>query len=196
MYKMNSLLIHEQHPSGLQPSALPIQSDRRKLNMLTIRKARQEDLPSLLAIYNYEIENGTATFDLNPKTLEERQKWFDLHSGGKYLLLTAEEDGKAVGYASLSPYREWEAYAQTVELSIYVDAAHRRKGIGDQLMQAILDYARQRDDIYTVVSVITGDNEKSIRMHEKYGFEDCGRLREVGMKFGRRLDVVNLQLFV
>ena len=77
-----------------------------------------------------------------------------------------------------------------------MDAAHRRKGIGDQLMQAILDYARQRDDIYTVVSVITGDNEKSIRMHEKYGFEDCGRLKEVGMKFGRRLDVVNLQLFV
>ena len=155
--------------------------------MLIIRKARQEDLPSLLAIYNYEIEHGTATFDLNPKTLEERQKWFDLHSGGKYLLLTAEEDGRAVGYASLSPYREWEAYAQTVELSIYVDAAHRRKGIGDQLMQAILD---------TVVSVITGDNEKSIRMHEKYGFKDCGRLKKVGMKFGRRLDVVNLQLFV
>ncbi len=164
--------------------------------MLTIRKARQEDLPSLLAIYNYEIEHGTATFDLNPKTLEERQKWFDLHSGGKYLLLVAEEDGEAVGYASLSPYREWEAYVQTVELSIYVDAAHRRKGIGDQLMQAILDYARQREDIYTVVSVITGDNEKSIRMHKKYGFEDCGRLKEVGMKFGRRLDVVNLQLFV
>lgn len=52
-------------------------------------------------IYNYEIEHGTATFDLNPKTLEERQKWFDLHSGGKYLLLVAEEDGEAVGYASL-----------------------------------------------------------------------------------------------
>ena len=173
-----------------------IQSGRRTLSMLTIRKARQEDLPFLLAIYNYEIEHGTATFDLNPKTLEERQKWFDLHSGGKYLLLVAEEDGETVGYASLSPYREWEAYAQTVELSIYVDAAHRRKGIGDQLMQAILTYAHERDDIYTVVSVITGDNEKSICMHKKYGFEDCGRLRKVGVKFGHRLDVVNLQLFV
>ena len=164
--------------------------------MLTIRKARQEDLPSLLAIYNYEIEHGTATFDLNPKTLEERQKWFDLHSGGKYLLLVAEEDGEAVGYASLSPYREWEAYAQTVELSIYVDAAHRRKGVGDQLMQAILDYARQREDIYTVVSVITGDNAQSLRRHKKYGVEDCGRLKAVGMTVGPRLDVVNLQLFV
>lgn len=164
--------------------------------MLNIRKACQEDLPSLLAIYNYEIEHGTATFDLNPKTLSERQKWFDLHSGGKYLLLTAEEDGVVAGYASLSPYREWEAYAQTVELSIYVDAAHRRRGIGDALMQEILSYARGREDIYTVVSVITGDNEKSIRMHEKYGFKDRGRLKEVGVKFGRRLDVVNMQLFV
>ena len=78
--------------------------------MLTIRKARQEDLPSLLAIYNYEIEHGTATFDLNPKTLEERQKWFDLHSDGKYLLLVAEEDGEAVGYASLSPYQIGRAH--------------------------------------------------------------------------------------
>lgn len=164
------------------------------MSMLTVRKAALADLPALLDIYNYEIEHGTATFDVNPKTLKERQIWFDLHSGEKYLLLTAEEDGAVVGYASLSPYREWEAYAQTVELSIYVDAACRGRGIGDALMQAILSYARSRDDIYTVISVITGDNKASIKMHEKYGFADCGRLKEVGIKFGRRLDVVNLQL--
>ena len=163
---------------------------------MNIRTAERRDLSAMLDIYNYEVKNGTATFDVEPRAGAVGEAWFAAHNTGNHPLLVAEEDGEAVGYASLSPYREWEAYAQTVELSIYVDAAHRRKGVGDQLMQAILDYARQREDIYTVVSVITGDNEKSIRMHKKYGFEDCGRLKEVGMKFGHRLDVVNLQLFV
>ncbi len=163
---------------------------------MIIRKAQESDLPALLDIYNYEVVNGIATFDLNPKTLEERREWFELHSGGKYLLLTAEEDGKPVGYASLSPYRAWEAYKETVELSVYIDPNYRRRGIAAALMQRILDYAREREDIYTVISVITGENDASIRMHEKFGFEDCGRMKKVGIKFGRRLDIVNMQLFV
>ena len=90
---------------------------------MEIRKAQEADLPALLDIYNYEVEHGTATFDLHPKTLEERREWFDQHPGGRHILLSAVEDGRAVGYASLSPYREKEAYAATVELSIYVDVA-------------------------------------------------------------------------
>ncbi len=163
---------------------------------MTIREALRQDLPELLEIYNYEVAHGTATFDLNPKTIEERTLWYEQHTTGKYCLLTAEEDGRAVGYASLSPYREKEAYAATVELSIYVSPQYRRRGIGDALMREILAFARGRKDIHTVISVITAENDTSIRMHEKYGFEDCGCIREVGVKFGRYLDIVNMQLMV
>lgn len=163
---------------------------------MTIRTAIESDLPKLLEIYNYEVLNGTATFDLHPKTLEERRAWFLAHNVGNHPLLTAELDGQVAGYASLSPYREKEAYAATVELSIYVAPEYRRRGVARRLMTEILTWARICDDIHTVVSVITGGNDASIRLHQEFGFENCGTLREVGEKFGRRLDIVNLQLMV
>lgn len=163
---------------------------------MEIRKAQEQDLPALLDIYNYEVAHGTATFDLHPKTLEERREWFLQHPGGRHILLAAVEDGRAVGYASLSPYREKEAYAATVELSIYVDAAYRGRGIADALMQALLTYARSREDVHTIVSVITEGNEISVRLHEKYGFIHCGCIHEVGVKFGKALGIVNMELVV
>ena len=62
---------------------------------MLIRKARQEDLPQLLEIYNHEITHGVATFDLEPLTLKERQAWFDSHQDERHPLLVAEEDGAA-----------------------------------------------------------------------------------------------------
>ncbi len=163
---------------------------------MNIRVAQEQDLPSLLDIYNYEVLNGTATFDLEPKTLEERKVWFDAHNVGNHPLWVAEEEGRVIGYVSLSPYREKEAYAATVELSIYIDPGYRCRGVARRLMTEILAWARACEDIHTVVSVITGGNEASIRLHREFGFEDCGTLREVGEKFGRKLDIVNLQLMV
>lgn len=153
-------------------------------------------MEALLSIYNYEVVNGTATFDLEPKTMEERMVWFREHNVDNHPLIVAEMDGRAVGYASLSGYREKEAYAATVELSIYVDPAYRRRGVARMLMQSILDEARRRQDIHTVISVITGGNEASIKLHKEFGFTHCGTMREVGEKFGRLLDIDNFQLMV
>lgn len=165
-------------------------------NRITIRPARTEDLPVLVDIYNYEIEHTDVTFDKNKKTVEERQEWFDAHNVGNHPLIVAEVDGCVAGYASLSPYRLLEAYAETVELSVYVARSFRGKGVGKALMEAILRDAGMRDDIHCIVSVITSTNEVSIRMHEQFGFEFSGRIREVGQKFGKRLDIVNYQLLV
>lgn len=82
--------------------------------MISIRVAEQADLPALLQIYNEEVLHGTATFDLHPKTLAERQVWFDQHNQDNHPLLTAELDGTIAGYASLSAYAEKEAYCSTV----------------------------------------------------------------------------------
>lgn len=163
---------------------------------MIIRTAQEKDMPALLDIYNYEVEHGLATFDLNPKTMEERLLWFRAHNVGNHPLIVAEEDGKAVGYASLSSYRDKEAYEATVELSIYIDPAYRRRGIAGELAPTILKTAREREDIHTVISVITGGNEASIRLHERLGFVHCGTIREVGVKFGKLLDIENYQLMV
>ncbi len=163
---------------------------------MIIRTAEEKDMPELLNIYNYEVEHGLATFDLNPKTMEEWLGWFREHNVGNHPLIVDEEDGKAVGYASLSSYRPKEAYGATVELSVYIDKDYRRRGIAGELAFAILEIAKERNDIHTVISVITGGNEASIKLHERLGFVHCGTIREVGVKFGKMLDIENYQLMV
>lgn len=161
-----------------------------------IRIAEKRDLGALLAIYNYEVEHGVSTFDLNPKSMEEWEKWFAAHPGGEHPLLVAEEDGRAVGYASLSSYREKEAYRTTAELSLYVDKDYRRRGIATALMEAILTLARENETLHTVVSVITAENGNSIALHERFGFSPCGVIHDVGIKFGRYLSIANFELKV
>ena len=161
---------------------------------MRIRKALLTDLPEMLDIYNYEVTNGTATFDLNKQTLEQRKVWFEAHNIENHPLYVADEDGTVAGYVSLSAYREKEAYRSTVELSVYIHPNYRGKGFATKLMQFILDEAHRDESIHTVVSVITSGNEASIKLHEKFGFTFGGTLKEVGIKFGRYLDIDNYYL--
>lgn len=172
-----------------------------------IRKGRPEDVPALLDIYNYEVVNGTATFDLQPKTLAERMQWFEEHQTEMHPLLVAEISPEqasdtspiqsiVAGYATLSSYRPKEAYASTAELSLYIAPACRGRGVATALMHAILQAARECPELHMVVSVITGGNAASIHLHEKFGFTHCGTLREVGFKHGAYRDVDHFLLEV
>lgn len=172
-----------------------ILTEERYIDMI-IRKAENSDLQELMDIYNYEVVNGVATFDMAPKTLEERKEWFEAHSSEKYPLIVAEINGKVVGYASLSKYREKAAYQTTVELSVYIARAFWGQGVATKLMEQILEMARQEESIHTVVSVITAGNEVSSKLHRKFGFEYCGTIKEVGMKFGKYLGVEHYRLGV
>ncbi len=172
---------------------------------MRIRKAREEDIRALLDIYNEEVLDGIATLDLRPRTYEEWQQWFAMHNTGNHPLYVAETEGgskqgkevspgEIAGYASLSPYREKEAYCSTVELSVYIGKKYRRQGVATALMERILEEARGDERTHTVVSVITAGNEASVCLHGKFGFTYCGTIREAGMKFGRYLDIENYSL--
>ncbi len=179
------------------------------MNNITIRKGRPEDVPALLDIYNYEVIHGTATFDLQPKTLAERMEWFDEHQTSAHPLLVAELPAQqekdvdaaltqpiAAGYATLSSYRPKEAYASTAELSLYVSPSCRGRGVATALMQAILQAAHECPELHMVVSVITGGNAASIHLHEKFGFTHCGTLHEVGYKHGAYRNIDHYELKV
>jgi len=163
---------------------------------MIIRKAKISDLTEILEIYNYEIQNGVATFDLEPKTPEDRREWFDAHNKDNHPLIVAEYKGHVAGYASLSPYRDKEAFKFTVELSVYISPAYRGMGIATGLMEEILRMARKDEHIHNVVSVITSGNTASVRLHEKFGFKFCGTMPEVGIKFGKNLGIDNYCLIV
>lgn len=159
---------------------------------MNIREAKISDLEQITRIYNWAIKSTTATFDINEQNVDDRMDWFEQHTG-KYPLVVAEVDGKTVGYSSLSKFREKEAFSATAELSVYIDPDYHGKGIGKALMKEILEKGKS-SGFHVVISVITGGNEVSARMHEKFGFELCGRLKEVGRKFDRWQDVLFYEL--
>ncbi|WP_035986886.1 GNAT family N-acetyltransferase [Brevibacillus agri] len=162
--------------------------------LLQIREAVLDNLPAMLAIYNHAIAHLAATFDLEPQSLAQREVWFHKHTEA-HPLLVAEADGQVVGYCCLSPFREKPAYSKTVELSVYIDAQQRGRGVGTALMSDILQRAEQLG-YHTVISGITGGNEASVRLHEKFGFTLAGKFREVGFKFGEWHDVHFYQLML
>lgn len=162
--------------------------------MVQVRLAALNDLPAILEIYNYAIRNLTATFDLEEQTIEQRRDWFDQHVG-KYPLIVAEINGEVVGYSSLSPFREKEAYSQTAELSIYISPNHQGHGIGKKLMEEILKLAGE-NHYHVIIAGITGGNEASIHLHKRFGFEYIGCFKEVGFKFGEWQDVDFYQLLI
>ncbi len=156
---------------------------------MIIRKAQICDLEQLLEIYNYEVENGVATFDTDKRTLDEWRDWYNEHNKDNHPLLVAEIDGVCVGYATLSGFSARKAYDATVELSVYVSVNSRKTGVATALMNSILEFARNDKNTHLVVSIITGENQVSKKIHKSFGFELCGTIREAGYKFGRYLDV-------
>ncbi len=154
------------------------------------RFARKGDLKDLTEIYNYYILNSTATFDLNPVTVEQRMAWFSHYSqDSRYKLLVAEYEGKVVGYASTSKFREKEAYAQSVESSIYIHPDHQKKGLGNALYE-VLFRELGHTDVHRVYACITLPNEPSVALHKRFAFTEVGRFTEAGFKFGLYRDIL------
>lgn len=158
---------------------------------MKIRPAELSDLDEMTAIYNEAILTTTATFDLEPKTREERLEWFESHDE-RFPILVAEVEGRIAGWASLSRWRPRRAYDRTAETSFYVKADQRGKGIGRQLKQAIIEEAR-RLGFHTLIAGVAQGSEASLHLNESFGFEVVGTFKEVGNKFGKLLDVTYLQ---
>lgn len=160
-------------------------------DQVRIRKAQETDLPAITDIYNDAIRHGTATFDTEEKTPENRRLWLAQHSQ-KYPVVVALINETVVGWASLSRWSERAAYDDTAEISVYIHRDFRGRGIGRQLMQQVLEQGRQ-GGLHTVISRITQGNEISIYLHTQMGFETVGVLKQVGKKFGQLLDVTLMQ---
>ncbi len=163
---------------------------------VTIRPATRADVPGILAILNDAIEHTTASWHREPRTLDEQLAWFDAKQAETWPLLVAvAHDGRLAGWATFGSFRPPTGYRFTVEHSVYVDAAHRRRGIATRLLSELIEDARRRG-MHTMVGGASGENEASMVLHERLGFERVAHFREVGTKFGRRLDLVFFQLLL
>ena len=166
------------------------------MSELVIRPITKDDIPSCLDIYNYEVVNGVATLDLEPRTLPEWHEWYEAHQTSDHCIFVGLIDDVVVGYASLSPYRTKDAFKSTVELSIYIHQEYRGKGVASKLMAHILEHAKETETLHTVVSVITAGNAASTALHERFGFTYCGLTPQVGFKHGKYQDTETYALLV
>jgi phosphinothricin acetyltransferase len=157
--------------------------------LIHIRRVEQGDLPALLDIYNHYVLHTPITFDIEPRTLEQRQAWLDPFSGtGRYQCFVAAKDGGVVGWASSHRYNERAAYDTTVSVSVYLAPEACGQGLGRKLYVTLFK-ALAGEDVHRLFAGITLPNEASVGLHRSFGFEPVGIYREVGRKFGRFWDV-------
>lgn len=160
-----------------------------------IRRAVAEDIPAMAAIYAPYVEDTVISFEEEPRSLAQWLEKLDHLDGlGLPVLVALDGQDRVLGFAYAAPWSERAAYRQTVEDSVYLDAAARGRGIGPRLMRALID-ACATAGIRAVIAVIADQEaEASVRMHARLGFAEVGRLPAVGVKFGRRIGVVLMQL--
>ena len=163
--------------------------------MITIREAREADIPVLLTIYNHVILNTTAVYTYEAQSLEARKTWYEDKRKAGYPIYVAEEAGQVIGFSSYGPFRAWPAYKYTIENSVYVAEGQRGKGVGKLLIRPLIESARAKG-YHAIIAGIDASNDASIRLHASFGFLQVANFKQVGYKFGRWLDLVFMELLL
>jgi phosphinothricin acetyltransferase len=160
---------------------------------LVIRDALESDAEGIAGVYAHHVLNGTASYDVEPPTVADTRAKISRIRRAGWPFLVAEVQGQVAGYAYVTQFRDRAAYRYTAEDSIYVHPDHMRRGVGRALLKALLERS-EKYGFRTVIAVVGGAEPASIGLHERCGFQEVGRLRRAGFKFGRWLDNVYLQI--
>jgi L-amino acid N-acyltransferase YncA len=159
---------------------------------VNVRPATPADAEAIATLLNALLATTAIEWTDTPHTNDAVVVWLDEHE----VVLVAEDPGGVVGVAAYGWFRDAvkrPGYRFTVENTIHVREDRWGAGVGRVLMQALMDEARARGK-HTMVAAVDGENEASIRFHERLGFVEVARMPEVGAKFGRWLDLVLLQV--
>lgn len=161
---------------------------------MDVRDAGTEHIEGITAIYNDAVVHTTAIWNDVTVDIANRTAWLnDRRKIGYPVLVAVDEHGAVLGYASFGDWRAFDGYRYTVEHSVYVRGDQRGKGLGKQLMQALISRAQALGK-HVMVAAIEANNTGSVRLHETLGFKHVGHMKEVGTKFGTWLDLAFMQL--
>jgi len=161
---------------------------------VTIRAATPADIPAITAIYAFEVREKTASFELTPPDEAEMMRRFTTLIDNGFPYLVAEAAGRLAGYAYAGPYRPRPAYRYTVENTVYLDPAYYRRGIGSALLNELIAQCTARGFRQMIAVIGDSANAASIGLHRRAGFAMIGTHPNVGLKFGRWFDSVQMQL--
>lgn len=160
---------------------------------IAVREAGEQDAPAIASIYNQGIDDRGATFETEPRSAEDIAA--KLAERERYPLLVICEDDVVLGWAGLSSYRPRECYAGIAEFSIYLDRSARDRGLGRQLLTALIEVARERG-YWKLVSRIFPFNTGSRALCRACGFREVGTYEKHGRLDGHWRDVVIVERLI
>ncbi len=155
---------------------------------MTLRRAAKKDLDAVVAIYNSTVASRMVTADTEPVTPEDRMEWFLAHTEKRPLYVAQDENGTISAWISFETFYGRPAYNKTAEISIYIHEGFRGKGAGSYLLQEALRLAREFD-IRSLMAFIFAHNQPSIKLFEKFGFEEWGLFPGIAEMDGKRYDL-------
>lgn len=155
---------------------------------IVIRSAVAGDSGTIAEIYNHYVASTVITFEEDAVSASEMAGRIADVGSVSLPWMVAEREGKVVAYAYASPWRARSAYRFSVEVTVYVAPGAPRLGIGSRLYMELLPGLKARG-VHAAFGVIALPNEASVAFHERFGFAKVAHLREVGLKFGRWIDV-------
>ena len=155
---------------------------------MRLRHINIDDATSILRIYAPIVENTVISFEENIPSLEEIQARITSISKKYPWYVAVNSDDNLVGYCYASEHRSRPAYKWSVEVSIYLDSAHQRQGLGRILYEQLFEELRRRN-FFNAYAGITLPNPQSATFHEAMGFKFIGSYENIGNKFGVWHDV-------
>lgn len=141
-------------------------------------------------IYNYYIKNTTVTYHYFEHT-EAQMKEILYSKDPRFnsFAIIDDDNGEVIGHCLICKFKNREAYDICGEVTIYIENSHLGRGIGKLALNFLEEEAR-RQKFHALVASISSENERSIRLFEGEGYSKCAHFKEVGVKFGKVLDLV------
>lgn len=163
-----------------------------------IINANNRHIAQITSIYKHSVENEPASWEYIAPSQEEMTARMNDIISRKYPYLVAINGDEVLGYAYASTYHGREGWRFCVEDSIYIAPQHKYKGIGKALLDALMSECHKRGfkDIIAVISTVINQDAQenpSVRLHKKCGFELAGKLKSVGTKFDKWFDIILMQ---
>lgn len=157
--------------------------------MAKIRNVSPKDATQICAIYNDYIVNSVVTFEeetIEPSEMLSRIKLVE--DDGLPWLVAEGDNGDIIGYAYAGKWHKRYSYRFSVEVTVYLSSSQISKGVGTMLYKALFELLSAKG-IHCIIGCITLPNVASIALHEKFSMKKVAHFNEVGLKFGRWLDV-------
>ena len=154
----------------------------------------ESDLEIVKNIYDYYIENSTATYYTEKISIDELKEFIPIEHK-KYKSFLIMIDSECCGFCYISQYKKRQAYDRSAEISVYLKPEYTGRGIGKEALKH-LEKVAKNNGISVLIGIISGDNENSLKLFEKNGYEKCGHFKQIGEKFNKILDVVSYQKII